>query len=592
MANRRPSIASTFIIILGLGALAVAVVAIAVTFSTSAAQRIQEAERDRAAVDLLERRLELTNLIVSEQAAAVVDEINGAGSMVAAPITAQRVTAVETASERLDILTQRADSVGNESQRWLAAVNSITEPTDIADPYERLVAYDVAVEAICCAGIVPSDEHHGTNLADLDAATSLPLSVWQYFYLDVERASRRGPGVPAAVGQFLERLGIPTSIDADTPLPGDVLAADLNTLSSLGTSHEAINTLLASAGVETLDNIVLNVADRSSIVVSTDEAFAAADAARRSIDEMVAEAIAATRDRLDSDIGTSEQIGLIARILAPLLLIVLAAFGYLAYLFARSREQAAAREQGLLDARNRFMRMVSHELRTPATAISGFAEMMASDWTALTEPEINEFLAIINRQSTHLSLIVDDLLTLSHLETGRLRLHLGIVNLKQAAGDAISLVDDRYDIEVATTIDPSVTLLADGDRLVQIIRNLVENAAKYGKIDVAITAAVVGSSCEIVVSDSGPGVPPDLRNQIFKFWDRGEKDGSRVRGYGMGLAIARHLARAMVGDLTYRPHHPVGSELVLSLPLGPPDVNTGAAAIGRVLDNSNSGSMA
>jgi hypothetical protein len=201
--------------------------------------------------------------------------------------------------------------------------------------------------------------------------------------------------------------------------------------------------------------------------------------------------------------------------------------------------------------------------------------MLGTDWTALTDAEISEFLAIINRQSTHLSLIVDDLLTLSHLETGRLRLHLGVVNLKQAAQDAISLVDDRYGIDVETTIDPSLTVLADSDRLVQVLRNLVENAAKYGKVGVAVTAAVVGGNCEIVVSDNGPGIPPEMSTRVFKFWDRGEKDGSRIRGYGMGLAIARHLARAMVGDLIYKPHHPVGSEFVLSLPLGPPDVNRG-----------------
>ena len=76
-------------------------------------------------------------------------------------------------------------------------------------------------------------------------------------------------------------------------------------------------------------------------------------------------------------------------------------------------------------------------------------------------------------------------------------------------------------------------------------------------------------TCEIVVSDNGPGVPPELAERIFRFWDRGGRDGSDARGYGMGLAIARHLARAMVGDLVYRPHHPSGSEFVLSLPLSP-----------------------
>jgi K+-sensing histidine kinase KdpD len=69
-----------------------------------------------------------------------------------------------------------------------------------------------------------------------------------------------------------------------------------------------------------------------------------------------------------------------------------------------------------------------------------------------------------------------------------------------------------------------------------------------------------------------------MADRIFRFWDRGEKDGSRVRGYGMGLAIARHLAQAMVGDLVYRPHEPIGNEFVLSLPLGPADMNRLAAA--------------
>jgi signal transduction histidine kinase len=275
---------------------------------------------------------------------------------------------------------------------------------------------------------------------------------------------------------------------------------------------------------------------------------------------------------------TAEQIRLVTRTISPLLLLVLAGLGAIAHRFARNRERALRRERDLLDARNRFMRMVSHELRTPATAISGFAEMLGTDWTSLTEPEIAEFLAIINRQSTHLSLMVDDLLTLSHLETGRLRLHLGIVNLKQAAEDAIALVDARYGIEIEATIDPEITLIADPDRLVQILRNLVENAARYGKTGVGVSSAIVGSGCQIVVSDTGPGIPPAMADRIFRFWDRGEKDGSRVRGYGMGLAIAHHLAQAMVGDLVYRPHEPIGSALVLSLPLGPADMNRLAVA--------------
>ncbi len=554
---------------LGLGALAVAIVAIALSLTASAAGRIEEADRDYAAVDLLEHRYAVASLVDAETAASVMDEIKSADSLAAAPLTAQRHTAFETAVETMSGLGDRIDSIGAESQRWLAGMNSAGELTEADDPFERLVAYDTMAEIACCAGIVPSDEHHVDGLRHLEAAALLPTSTWDYLYIAIESESRRGPGIPAPVARFMEHLGTPSRLAPDTASPSEQLADGLDTLASLGVSREAINTVLSSDSVATLDDIVRQAAGQIGIAVGVDEAYAAADAVYRSVDDLFAQAIEATRGRITSKMNTAEQIRLVTRVLSPVLLLFLAGLGFVAYRFARSTEDALQREQDLLNARNRFMRMVSHELRTPATAISGFAEMLGTDWTSLTETEIAEFLAIINRQSSHLSLIVDDLLTLSHLETGRLRLHLSIVNLKQAAEDAISMVDSRYGIDVQTTIDPSVTLVADPDRLVQIIRNLVENAAKYGKAGVAVSAAVVGSGCEVVVSDTGPGVPPDAVNRIFRFWDRGEKDGSQVRGYGMGLAIARHLAQAMVGDLIYRPHEPAGSEFVLSLPLGP-----------------------
>ncbi len=558
---------------LGLGALAVAIVAIALSFTASAGERIKEAERDYAAVDLIAHRQTVASLLAAEQAATVIDQINGADAFAAAPLTAQRETAYDAAIEALTVLGDRIDSVGSESLRWVSGMTAAIEPTTVAEPLERLIAYDTIIEVACCSGVVPSDEHHIDELRDLEAVALLPHMAWDYLYIAIENESRLSPGVPASVGLFLEQRGTPLQLPADTQLPSEMLAAELSLLSTRDVSRESVNTFLASEPVVTLDNIVLRAADRGTIIVSRDEAYAAADATYRSLNELLDQGIESTRNRLAGEMDTAEQTRLVTRVLSPLLLAALIAIGFIIFRFARNRREAMQREQHLLDARNRFMRMVSHELRSPATAISGFAEMLGTDWTSLTETEIAEFLAIINRQSTHLSLIVDDLLTLSHLETGRLRLHLGVVNLKQAAEDAIGLVDERYGIEVETTIDPSITLLADPDRLVQILRNLVENAAKYGKVGVGMSAAVVGKGCEIVIYDSGPGIPPDMTNRIFRFWDPGAREGTRVRGYGMGLAIARHLAQAMVGDLIYRNHEPVGSEFVLSLPLGPPDVN-------------------
>ncbi len=556
---------------MGLGALAVAIVAIALSLTAASAGRADEAERNYAAVDLLENRHAVTSLLAAEEAATVMDVIAGGDTLAASPLTAQRRTVVEAAVESASIIGDRVDSVGAEAQRWVAGVTSSSDPATIEDPFDRLVAYTDIVSVSCCGGIVPSDEHHSELLLELENAASVPRTTWQYLYLNIEGASRRDSGVPPTVSRFLEELGTPVSLPLEGGLPSEQLTAGLNSFASLGVSQEAINTFLSSPPVAALDNVARQAAGQPGTVVTIDEAYAAADAAHRSIDGLFVQAIEQTRDQLMGDLGTADQIRTVTLIVSPLLLVVLAGFGVIAHRFGRNKATMIQREQDLLDARNRFMRMVSHELRTPATAISGFAEMLGDDWTSLTEPEIAEFLAIINRQSSHLSLIVDDLLTLSHLETGRLRLHLGVVNLKRTAEEAIAKVDTRYGIEIDTTIDPTITLVADPDRLGQILRNLVENAAKYGKAGVAVTAAVIGNGCEIVVSDTGPPVPGELAGRVFRFWDRAQKDGSRARGYGMGLAIARHLAQAMVGDLIYRLREPIGNEFVLSLPLGPPD---------------------
>ena len=571
MASRQPFVATTFVWLLGLGALAVAIVAIALSLTAAAAGRADEAERNYAAVNLLENRHAVTSLLAAEEAAAVMDVISGGDTLAAAPLTAQRSTAVEAATKSASVIGDRIDTVGAEAQRWVKGLTSNPDPAMIEDPFDRLIGYANVVEASCCGGIVPSDEHHSELLLELEAAALIPRATWQYLYMNIEGASRRDSGVPAIVSRFLDEQGTPVILPLEDGLPSEQLTTGLGTFASLGVSQEAINTFLSSAPVAALDNVARQAAGQPGVVVTIDEAYAAADAAHRSIDGLFAQAIEQTRDQLMSDMGTADQIRLVTLVVSPLLLVVLAIFGLIAHRFGRNRARMIQREQDLLDARNRFMRMVSHELRTPATAISGFAEMLGDDWTSLTEPEIAEFLAIVNRQSSHLSLMVDDLLTLSHLETGRLRLHLVVVNLKQTAEEAISRVDTRYGIEVDATIDPSITLVADPDRLGQILRNLVENAAKYGKTGVSVSAAVVGTGCEIVVSDTGPPVPGELAGRIFRFWDRTAKDGSRARGYGMGLAIARHLAQAMVGDLIYRPRDPIGNEFVLSLPLGPPD---------------------
>ncbi|MDX2342294.1 MAG: HAMP domain-containing sensor histidine kinase, partial [Acidimicrobiia bacterium] len=557
MADKRPSVAAAFLSVLGLGGVAVAVVAIAVSFSASSAQRIAVADREIAAAALLQQRQVATGLISSELAGSIVDAIGDEQAMIAAPLTARRTASIETALAIATKLDIRGDSVGNEAQRWLSAMTIETDPAEIDDYFDRFVAYDAYANAACCLGIVPSDNHHTDGLRNLEAAAAVSGNAWDYLYIATELTSRTPPSLPPSVNRFLDYLATPASLAADAQLASERYATDLSTLGELGVSQEAINLVLTGHSMSVLDQVVLAASGRTTTIVSVDDAYIAADAVHQSVDELYTQTLQITSNRLTDEQNRAEQVRLVATVVAPILLLVLAGIGIVIYRSARNREQALKHERDLLDARNRFVRMVSHELRTPATAISGFAQMLSNDWTALTEPEISEFLAIVDRQSTHLSLIVNDLLTLSHLETGRLRLHLSQVNLKKAADEAIGMVDARYGIEVDTSIDPDITLVADPDRLVQILRNLVENAAKYGTADVAVAATTTERECTIGVSDSGPGVPAEAVERIFRFWDRGAREDDRARGPGLGLAIARHLTRAMVGDLIYQPHQPI-----------------------------------
>lgn len=565
MARQSPPIAAALLAALGLGAIAVAIVATAVGLSTSSAQRIGEAARQSAAVDLLEQRHTVAGLYAAEQAATVRDAIDLADNTVAAPFTAQREQATKEATTLFSAVADRGDSVGNEAQRWIVAHEATTPPTVIDATFERLVAFDRVIDTACCAGIVGSDAHHSEDLDKLEEVGAAMSSPWDIFYVAV---GADPTSLPSSIEHFLGQRGITGQLPAGTKPPSRALAAtETALLTDLGISQETVNATLNSEPMATLDQIVLIASGETGNAIAADDAFVAANAAYQSLHELFVAAVDTTRTELNGDVAAAEQTRLLANVITPILLLILLGIGYVVYRAARSRERALRHEGRLLDARNRFMRMVSHELRTPATAISGFSHMLSTEWTSLTDTEINEFLRIIDQQSTHLSFIVDDLLTLSHLETGRLRLHLGTVHLASVAAEAVAMVDHRYEIDVATTIDPGLVLLADRDRLVQILRNLVENAAKYGKVDVGISAAALGDSCDIVVSDSGSDIPRDEAEEIFRFWNRGFREADQVRGHGMGLAIARHLARAMVGDLRYRPRQPMGSEFILTLPL-------------------------
>jgi len=257
--------------------------------------------------------------------------------------------------------------------------------------------------------------------------------------------------------------------------------------------------------------------------------------------------------------------------------LVVATLGFVAALFshrlvgqARAKEEEARREaEEAKHIKNNFVAMVSHELRTPLTSIAGFAETLATSWQELSISEVDEFLGYIRKQSQYLGDLVEDVLVIPRLEAGRLRFHPEMFDLGQLVHDVANMLfPTGGGREAAVSLPLGVRMQADPKRVQQVVRNLLENARKYGGDQVLVEGFAHGEQYVLVVSDNGLGVPDGSANQIFEHFEQLSKGDSRSSsGIGLGLPIARRLARAMGGEVWYERRFPTGSRFCFSLPV-------------------------
>ena len=225
--------------------------------------------------------------------------------------------------------------------------------------------------------------------------------------------------------------------------------------------------------------------------------------------------------------------------------------------------------------------MVSHELRTPLTSIAGFTETLRESWPKLSQEEIDEFLVIMRREAAHLSNLVEDILVIPRLEAGHLRLDATDLDLRSEAFRTGQLVFQDSDREFAVAIPGGVIVHADQIRLEQVLRNLLENARKYGGDQVLVEGEAQDDLYRVVVSDNGPGVPETDQDRIFEHFEQVTKGDARSdQGVGLGLPIARTLARAMGGDLWYEARFPIGSQFCFTIQLAQVAAPSDAATIG------------
>lgn len=253
--------------------------------------------------------------------------------------------------------------------------------------------------------------------------------------------------------------------------------------------------------------------------------------------------------------------------------VLVGGIGIVAVALARRRERAAIVEaERAARMKNDFVSMVSHELRTPLTSISGFGALLADGWEDLSREEINEFLHIVVSQATHLEELVEDVLVIPRLEAGRLRLDPELLDISVLAHELAALTFRDAETEAQATIPGGAIVFADRRRVGQVLRNLLDNAVKYGGDQVLIEGAHVGELFMVVVSDNGQGVREDERELIFRHFEQVSKGDARSnQGIGLGLPIARNLARAMGGDVWYEPRFPVGARFCFTLRTSPAD---------------------
>lgn len=238
---------------------------------------------------------------------------------------------------------------------------------------------------------------------------------------------------------------------------------------------------------------------------------------------------------------------------------------------AKSYRADVAQAAALDRERSEFLAGLSHELRTPLNAILGFSHVLESEVDGPLSPGARESIGMIRASGEHLSTLIGDILDLSALETGELKLAPGPVDVcavaEQVLREASATLGTR---PVLLSLEGETRLYAHADkrRVRQILQNLVHNAVKFtAQGSVVVHLSTRGASVHVAVTDTGPGIAPDERAAIFEEYRQSGDARSRRRGTGLGLAIARRLVQKHGGTIELVSELGKGSTFSFSLPL-------------------------
>ena len=220
-----------------------------------------------------------------------------------------------------------------------------------------------------------------------------------------------------------------------------------------------------------------------------------------------------------------------------------------------------------------FISTVSHELRTPLTSIRGSLGLLEGGVLGKLPEKAEALVKIAYQNSERLVRIINDILDIEKIESGKLELHLQPVALPGLLRQALEVnqaYGERYQVRFVLESTPADTgVMADPDRLMQVMANLLSNAAKFSPPggEVRARAFIRGAMVCVEVEDRGPGIPESFRSRIFeKFAQADGSSSRRFEGTGLGLAITRQLVQAMHGTIGFRSTVGEGTVFHLELP--------------------------
>jgi two-component system, cell cycle sensor histidine kinase PleC len=219
---------------------------------------------------------------------------------------------------------------------------------------------------------------------------------------------------------------------------------------------------------------------------------------------------------------------------------------------------------------------MSHELRTPLNAIIGFSEIMESGmFGPLGTEKYDEYCRDIRESGKYLLDVINDVLDMSKIEAGRMRLDREPLELDQLLAEATRVITPRAqekNIELVSRVEPDVRLVADRRAVKQIVLNLLSNAVKFTPVGgrIKLRGRVCAGSMIISIADDGIGIPKDALKRLGRPFEQVESQLTKShQGSGLGLAISKSLTELQGGNLRIRSRPGVGTVVVVGLPLEP-----------------------